>query len=298
MMTAAGPTLGVEAEQVLTGLAELGPPSEVQGRSPGLAARALDLDRVLLSSIENGTLAARALYLPSASDARELLTQLQDAPVALGYPLIEGEIMRRRRAQLVATSRDEPAARAFAEILGWTTYAIAPIVVDGRAIGFFHADRQTSGRDMSAADAAALSVFATCFGLVYERAVLRQRLLTQRKEMRRVADWADARTSELGERAITLNEDHPLPALGASPQTPGGSEHALYDLLTRRELDVLRLIAHGETNPAIAKELVLSEATVKFHVKNILRKMHAANRAEATSRYLRLTLNRNGSPRR
>jgi DNA-binding NarL/FixJ family response regulator len=37
--------------------------------------------------------------------------------------------------------------------------------------------------------------------------------------------------------------------------------------------------------------------TVKFHVKNILRKLHASNRAEATSRYLRLTLNRPGKGR-
>ncbi len=33
---------------------------------------------------------------------------------------------------------------------------------------------------------------------------------------------------------------------------------------------------------------------MKFHVKNILRKLHAANRAEATSRYLRLTLQSSG----
>jgi DNA-binding NarL/FixJ family response regulator len=42
--------------------------------------------------------------------------------------------------------------------------------------------------------------------------------------------------------------------------------------------------------------LVVSEGTVKFHVKNILRKLHASNRAEATSRYLRLTLRRGDAP--
>ena len=59
-------------------------------------------------------------------------------------------------------------------------------------------------------------------------------------------------------------------------------------LLTRRELDVLRLLAEGATNRAIADELVLSGGTVKFHVNSILRKLHAANRAEAVARYLRL----------
>jgi DNA-binding NarL/FixJ family response regulator len=59
-------------------------------------------------------------------------------------------------------------------------------------------------------------------------------------------------------------------------------------LLTRRELEVLRLLADGHTNRAIADALVISAGTVKFHVNRILRKLHAANRAEAVSRYLRL----------
>jgi DNA-binding NarL/FixJ family response regulator len=52
---------------------------------------------------------------------------------------------------------------------------------------------------------------------------------------------------------------------------------------------VLRLVTGGETNAGIARSLVISEGTVKFHVKNILRKLGASNRAEATSRYLRMT---------
>ena len=54
----------------------------------------------------------------------------------------------------------------------------------------------------------------------------------------------------------------------------------------------------GQTNSSIARELVVSEGTVKFHVKNVLRKLHASNRAEATSRYLRLTLKTAGSATR
>jgi DNA-binding NarL/FixJ family response regulator len=59
-------------------------------------------------------------------------------------------------------------------------------------------------------------------------------------------------------------------------------------LLTRRELDVLRLLARGGTNRRIAAELVISEATVKSHVVSVLRKLRVANRAEAVSRYHRL----------
>ena len=47
-------------------------------------------------------------------------------------------------------------------------------------------------------------------------------------------------------------------------------------------------MAEGATNLAIAERLVISEGTVKSHVKSILRKLRAANRAEAVSRYMRL----------
>jgi len=52
-------------------------------------------------------------------------------------------------------------------------------------------------------------------------------------------------------------------------------------LLTRREREVLRWMARGATNREIAAKLVISENTVKNHVRNILNKLHLANRAQA-----------------
>jgi LuxR family maltose regulon positive regulatory protein len=51
--------------------------------------------------------------------------------------------------------------------------------------------------------------------------------------------------------------------------------------LTSRELEVLRLIAAGASNAAIAEKLVISVHTVKRHVANVLQKLGAASRAEA-----------------
>jgi DNA-binding NarL/FixJ family response regulator len=53
--------------------------------------------------------------------------------------------------------------------------------------------------------------------------------------------------------------------------------------LTPRELQVLRLVAAGRTNKAIAAELVLSERTVDRHVSNIFTKLGLSSRAAATA---------------
>ena len=278
------PAPPLDLATVIVRLTDLGPPSEIRQHAPRIMAEALDFQRVLLTSIHDSALVAEALYI-EAGRTDAMLERLREKPVAIEYPLIEGEIMRRRRAQVVRTHGEANGQHAFAHVLVWNDYVAAPISLDGRVIGFFHADRESSVEDEDARNLAALTI---CFALVFERAVLRHRLYEQRQEMRQVATWAEARTSELGDRSVVLGEES-MPAT-RSVQASGSGEEALRDLLTRRELEVLRLMVRGDSNSGIAKELVVSEGTVKFHVKNILRKLHAANRAEATSRYLRLTL--------
>ena len=50
---------------------------------------------------------------------------------------------------------------------------------------------------------------------------------------------------------------------------------------------MLRLLARGHTNREIANALVVREGTVKYHVKNILRKLGATSRADAVARFVR-----------
>jgi DNA-binding NarL/FixJ family response regulator len=52
--------------------------------------------------------------------------------------------------------------------------------------------------------------------------------------------------------------------------------------LTRRELEILQLVAEGHSNSALAKMLWVTEQTVKFHLSNIYRKLNVSNRTEAS----------------
>lgn len=77
-------------------------------------------------------------------------------------------------------------------------------------------------------------------------------------------------TRELLDRFVT-----PAPAVGRS------AEARLLDRLTAREREVLRLVAEGYPNAEIAVLLTLAESTVKTHVKRILAKIGARDRAQA-----------------
>jgi LuxR family transcriptional regulator, regulator of acetate metabolism len=272
-------------------LADAGPVSEIIERVPGEAAEALELDRVLLSRLEDGWLVAEALHCAGDDAAAEqTLAHLRAAPARIGYPLVEAELLRRRRAAIVAAGDSEPAAhQAHWELMRWHEYLAAPVIMDGRVVGFLHGDRTPGGSPLRNLDRDALARFAEGFSEVYERAVLRRRLRIERQELRRIASWADARTAELSDGAIDLARDRQI-AEGDEADRPPAARSALRDLLTPREIDVLEHLVKGETNAEIARTLVVSEGTVKFHVKNILRKMNASNRAEATSRYMRLAM--------
>jgi LuxR family transcriptional regulator, regulator of acetate metabolism len=274
-------------------LADAGPVSEIVERVPGEAATALDLDRVLLSRLDDGCLVAEALHCAGDDRAAEqTLAALRATPAQIGYPLVEAELLRRRRTAIVGPDDEAATHQAYWEQMRWHEYLAAPVIMDGRVVGFLHGDRTARGAPLRTVDRDALARFAEGFSEVYERAVLRRRLRIERQELRRIASWADARTAELSDGAIDLARDRQQGDEDADRPPPAQS--ALRDLLTAREIDVLEHLVKGETNAEIARTLVVSEGTVKFHVKNILRKMNASNRAEATSRYMQLSMGRRG----
>src|ERR1700728_8126 len=65
------------------------------------------------------------------------------------------------------------------------------------------------------------------------------------------------------------------------------AEHFGEDDLTTRELEVLRLIRDGHRNKQIADQLAIAEATVNFHIKNLVAKLEAKDRTHAVTIALR-----------
>lgn len=92
-------------------------------------------------------------------------------------------------------------------------------------------------------------------------------------------DLVDAiRAVYLGEARLHPDITRKLMEQVAYPAERTRQAHA--EQLTKRELQVIRLVARGWSNHEIAQELVISEKTVKTHISNILSKLHLADRTQ------------------
>jgi DNA-binding NarL/FixJ family response regulator len=89
--------------------------------------------------------------------------------------------------------------------------------------------------------------------------------------------------AEVDSLARRARIDLSAPADGEAPEDAEPEPPAAHDQfgLTRREREVLALVAEGRTNRQIAESLFISEKTASVHVSNILAKLGVANRGEA-----------------
>ena len=230
---------------------------------------------------------------PTAAEFARFARAENAIPLASG--LAETRMLRRREAVLVRDAGADP--RTYKPLVRVTRspgYVAAPILADDHVIGFLHADRADQRRSVTLADRECVALFAVEFGVIFESAVLRERLRETRSAVRR-------RLGELGPALDELARADPLqlattatrrpPATGAEAPPPRRDA-----LLSGREREVLELIVRGATNEAVAQELTISAQTVKTHVSGILRKLRVSSRAGAVARYLQLRDSTAGRP--
>ncbi|MCW2500429.1 MAG: LuxR family transcriptional regulator [Frankiales bacterium] len=222
------------------------------------------------------------------SDDEEWFEAWVDRPIPLEGMLLESRILQERRPAAVYDTQEADVHKPIIVDAGQSvSYVVAPLVVGDAVIGFLHADYSTTGRRVDSVDRDVLWAFAQCFAQLYERAVLRERLLEQRERVRQVLAASDDLLADRG-CELVLNGGAPPSSPTATRTVPTFGPGDALEQLTVREREVLALVAVGATNQQIADQLVVAESTVKTHVKHILRKLGVANRAQAIAQFLRV----------
>ena len=260
-------------------LGELGSTEGLLTRAAAELGSGSEFDRVVISEVVDGRLVPLTIWDGGATrrPRTPALAELGEATMRLEYPLLEYEVARRHVPEVVVsvTGAGARTPAPLAQSLGWDSYAVAALAVGDSTIGLLHGDATHSGRTVDALDGEVAGRYAEELAGVFERAVLRHTLELHRAELSAAVHWMSTRLGQL--------ED----AAGLMSPRGGRGDARLVESLTPRELDVLRLLARGNTNLAIASTLVVREGTVKYHVKNILRKLGATNRADAVARFVR-----------
>ncbi|MHB8692043.1 MAG: LuxR C-terminal-related transcriptional regulator [Solirubrobacteraceae bacterium] len=273
-------------------LRECESPEELIEAAPGELCRACGFSRVLISRIRGGKWVPVLIDAVPGRDPEEDVFKawVEQAEIPLTHMLIETELVRRRMPAFISDPvNDRRAPREIVTRGRTVAYVATPIISDGRAIGFLHADRIGQREQVTAEDRDTIWMFAEQFGLIYQRAVLVERLAAQRTQLHEAFVAAESVVDELRESELKLaRTPHRAAAVASAGALFRPEESRLAALLTRRELEVMELITSGATNVRIGEQLVISEGTVKSHVKHILRKLHVNNRSEAVARYLQL----------
>src|SRR6266568_1170106 len=238
--------------------------SQLIDRVPAEACR-LGFDRAMISRVHGSVWVPEAVYIEGDPGwAQEILRAVPDAQTdPRVHPALAAATLAR-------------------------SYVAAPIMPERRVIGFLHADCYMRRRHVDEFSRDVLWMFAQGVGYAFQRTVLSERLLTLRAEVGRLTFDITKVTDELVDAEVEVTRiDRETVTMARSAAATLVADHSPADSgLTRREIDVLRLMATGQTNAGIAARLIISEGTVKSHVKHILRKLGAANRAEAVCRYL------------
>lgn len=272
-------------------------PREMIHAAPVVLSREFGFARTMISTVRGSVWLPQHLHIENGGadpHSRRFLEYVHRAHIQLSDAPLETELVRKRCGAFVpAPAEDKRTFKEIVEVSGCAGYIAAPITVQGRAIGMLHADRPEPHGMVTIDHLDQLEAFAECLSVALESAVLEEKALQMRLTVGKLCADVDGLLTLAG---------HPLP-----PKSPGIA-HQRHDVyyrrvqpalpsLTFREREILSHVATGVTNSQIARCLVISEGTVKSHLKHIAKKLNTSSRAAAVAVYARVSAHGAGGVR-
>jgi DNA-binding CsgD family transcriptional regulator len=262
------------------------PPRKMIHAAPEVLSRELAFARTMISSVRGSLWLPQHLHIEEEKadpHGRSLSEYVVGRQIQLAEAPLETELVRKRCGAFAPSPIDDK--RTFKEIVevsGCFGYIAAPITVQGRAIGILHADRPEPHGIVTLEHLEQLEAFAECLSVAFETAALEEKAAQQRVEVDNLCGNVDELLSRSG-RSVLWS----LPCAAPGPRHDAFYRHDQPDLrvLTFREQEIMSHVATGATNGQIARCLVISEGTVKSHLKHIAKKLNTSSRAAAVATY-------------
>ena len=251
----------------------------------------IGFSRVILSRVQDSRWIPETCVIEGDPEwAAEVIRAGREDEQMLDGMLLETEMVRRRAPMLVRDVQNDPRThRPIADVSLSRSYVTAPLMPEGRVIGFIHADCYMQRRHVDEFDRDVLWMFAEGAGYAFERTVLLERQRALRERITTLTDSIGQAVDAVVDGDVDLARlDRETAAVTRSAVALVVPDSKVLDVLTRREIEISQLMTDGMTNGEIARRLVISEGTVKTHVSNILRKLRASNRAQAVSTFMKL----------
>ena len=262
------------------------PPRKMIYAAPEVLSRELAFARTLISTVRGSLWVPQHLHIEDEKadpHGRSLSEYVVSRQIPLADAPLETELVRKRCGAFAPSPMED--RRTFKELVeasGCFGYIAAPITVQGRAIGILHADRPEPHGIVTMDHLEQLEAFAECLSVAFESAALEEKAAQQRVKVDNVCGNVDELLCRSARSALWS-----LPAVAPGPRNDAyyRGNQAAAPALTSRERDIMSHVATGATNGQIARCLVISEGTVKSHLKHIAKKLNTSSRAAAVATY-------------
>jgi DNA-binding CsgD family transcriptional regulator len=241
--------------------------------------------RALFSWVDQMRWVARSAHSINGSAESKLLVQVgQQRPFRDLRGMFEFEMVQRRQPILHHGIRKSD--RVHPDLIKVTQSDAllgVPLMSGNSVVGFVSLDVNLASGTVDEFDRDLMGFLLGGAGIALDRIHALEGLSTLQTDAERISEAAQALLGKLGHTISPVATDFGRPF--AHQELPAGPPAQYSSILTRREEQVLELVARGLTNSQIGDRLYITEGTAKSHVKSVLRKLEVSNRTEAAAIY-------------